>query len=152
MWCEINPFWQQETIGSMTWSYRRAPKLFQKHFPNRRLWRLSGGLFIHYSFLESNRSIADKIYCQRLDQTHIPLSKMRQALVNRRGSIPASWQGSVICQDDTAEDHQLGIRDPQYSPDLSSYYIFNWQNPQNISLQRKCIQRFIAIYTFTVLS
>ena len=38
---------------------------------------------VHYSFLESNRSITTEIYNQKLGKMHVQLSKMRSALVNR---------------------------------------------------------------------
>lgn len=62
---------------------------------------------IHYSFLESIQGITVEVYSQEMDEMHIRLSKMKPALVNRRGPILVG----PCCHDNISEAHQLEIQD-----------------------------------------
>ena len=89
----------------------------------------SSSLMIHYSFLNSSKTIISEKYAQQINEMHWKLQCLELALVNRKG--PVLHDNSQLCvpQPMLQKLNKLSygiLSDPPYSPDLSptDYHFF----------------------------
>ena len=61
------------------------PNFHQKKVTVTVWW--SAASLIHYSFLNSSKTITSEKYAQQINETHQKLQRLQQALVNRKGPI-----------------------------------------------------------------
>lgn len=107
----------------MTLIMKKHPKHFLKPKWHQKMMAFCQSTIgvIHYSIQESNQSDTAKVYCQQLGEMHIQLSKMHQALFNRRGSILLNDNVRPHISRYTAETQRLyeSFLHPPISADIS---------------------------------
>ena len=107
----------------------------------KRSWSLSGGLLIHYSFLNPNEPNISKKYPQQINDMHRKLQCLQMALVNRMGPILLHDNAQPNVTRTTLQRlNKLGYKvlpHLPYSPDLSPTDNHFFKHLNNI-LQGKC--------------
>ena len=116
------------SVGGPRRSSKALPKV--KLAPKKNMvtvWFSS--LMIHYSFLNSSKTIISEKYAQQINEMHWKLQCLELALVNRKG--PVLHDNSQLCvpQPMLQKLNKLSygiLSDPPYSPDLSptDYHFF----------------------------
>lgn len=93
----------------------------------------------NYWILETKQILTNDVYCNQRDEVYIQFSKMRPALINRRGLILQGYH-CKCCKDVTGKVHRIWRRDfthPSYSSDGPTTDNHFFKHPENSLKQNR---------------